>query len=72
MTGPKPTAHAASDVPERPVIGWVQVLVYAREPGQSEVRISWPDDALDESAAGAARRQKFLRLVSSELESATG
>src|SRR5215207_3634929 len=36
----KPTAHFASEdeVPDRPVLGWVQVLVHGLERGQCEIR----------------------------------
>jgi hypothetical protein len=51
----KPTAHVASEdeVPELPVLGWVQVLVHAPERGQCEIRVCWPDDALGDDAEGA-------------------
>jgi hypothetical protein len=66
----KPTAHFASEdeVPELPVLGWVQVLVHALERGQCEIRVSWPDDALGDDAEGAARRQRFAEFVIAELE----
>ena len=66
----KPTAHMASEdeVPERPVLGWVQVLVHALERGQCEIRIRWPDDSHGEDAEGVARRRRFAEFVIAELE----
>jgi hypothetical protein len=66
----KPTAHVASEdeVPELPVLGWVQVLVHALERGQCESRVCWPDDALGDDAEGAGRRQRFAQFVIAELE----
>jgi hypothetical protein len=66
----KPTPHMASEdeVPERPVLGWVQVLVHALERGQCEIRVRWPDDSQGEDAEGAARRQRFAEFVIAELE----
>ena len=65
-----PTAHSASgdEVPERPVLGWVEVLVHAQERGQCEIRVRWPDDALGEDADGVARRRQFAEFVIAELE----
>jgi hypothetical protein len=66
----EPTVHFASgdEVPERPVLGRVEVLVYALERGQCEIRVRWPDDSLSEGAEGAARRQRFAEFVIAELE----
>ena len=66
----KPTAHVASgdEVPDRPVLGWVQVLVHALERGQCEIRVSWPDDSEGEDAESAARRQRFAEFVIAELQ----
>jgi hypothetical protein len=63
-------AHSAreDEVLERPVLGWVEVLVHAMEPGQCEIRVRWPDDARSEDAAGAATRERFARFVIAELE----
>jgi phage I-like protein len=63
-----PTAHSEHHVEQPPAVGWVQVLVYAVERGQCEIRVRWPDDALEEDAAGAAKRQRFARFVVAELE----
>ncbi len=66
----RPTAHIASEdeIPKRPILGWVEVLVYAMERGQCEIRVCWPDDALGEDAEGAARRRRFAEYVIAELE----
>jgi hypothetical protein len=66
----KPTAHLASEeeVPNRPVLGWVQVLVHALDRGQCEIRVRWPDDSEGDDAEGAARRQRFAEFVIAELE----
>jgi hypothetical protein len=66
----RPTAHigSADEEPERPVVGWVEVLVHALERGQCEIRVRWPADAQGKDAEGAARRERFARFVIAELE----
>lgn len=51
-------------------IGEVRILVYGLEPGQTEVQVRFPDDAVT-GRAGASRKQaKFRELVVSEMNGA--
>ena len=68
MTVPKAHMASGDEVPERPVLGWVEVLVYALERGKCEIRYRWPDDAQGEDTEGVAKRQRFAKLVIAELE----
>ena len=64
-----PRAHMSEgEVPERSVLGWVEVLVHALEHGQCEIRVRWPDDAQGEDADCRARRERFAKFVIKELE----
>ena len=62
----RPIAHM-SEAPWNPppVIGKVEVIVYAMERGQMELHIQWPDDA---PPGETERRNAFIRLVQAELE----
>lgn len=65
-----PVASIESNVPERPNIGTVQILVKDWQPGQSEIRIQLPSEARGSGSAVAARQAQFLALVVSELDAA--
>ena len=68
MTMPRPHMASGNEAPERPVLGWVQILVHSLERGQCEIRVGWPDDAQSEDGEGHARRERFAKFVIAELE----
>jgi hypothetical protein len=66
----EPTAHVASgdEVPEIPVLGWIEVLVHELELGRCEIRVRWPDDSIGADSEGAEGRRRFAEFVIAELE----
>jgi hypothetical protein len=69
---PEPTASVQSNWQEPQVIAEIGVRVYALEPGQTQIQISWPAEALADTAEGQSKRDQFLRFIQSELELITG
>lgn len=63
---------APPEYDEGAAVGEVTVLVFALKPGQSEVRIRYPTDALPGNAGAGQKMDKFHALVMDELESAFG
>lgn len=61
---PRPTPHLARNGDPRVPIGEVQILVYAWERGQSEIRVRFPNEALVDPAT----KTRFARLVMAELQ----
>lgn len=55
---------------ERKAIGEVTVLVFELKPGQSEIRVRLPQDALAGIAGAAAKQKRFRELVMTELDQA--
>jgi hypothetical protein len=64
----EPTASIEKSWNPPPELGDVTVIVYRMEPGGSEVRINWPEAALQGGAAGAQYRNEFVKLIQSELQ----
>jgi hypothetical protein len=67
MADPVPSAESAPLNPRTP-IGHVTVLVYEMRPGQVEVQVRFPDEAMAAGSGAAAKRQEFSGLVMSELK----
>lgn len=69
MAGPKPSmGPAPAGYHEKNAIGEVTVLVFAAKPGQSEVRVRYPKDALPGQVGASAKQSDFHQLVLSELQ----
>jgi hypothetical protein len=51
-------------------IGFVRITVYALTPGQSQVQIAFPEDALGGTDDALAARQQFVNFATSELSAA--
>jgi hypothetical protein len=69
MAGPKPSmGPAPAGYDETSAIGEVTVLVFALKPGQSEVRVRYPKDALPGQAGASAKQSHFHQLVLDELQ----
>jgi hypothetical protein len=66
----RPTASIETDVQQPPAIGEVTVVVYGLEPGQCEIRVRFPDDALPGMPNAVARQNAFNGLVMAELKRA--
>lgn len=61
----QPASFESSNEP--PLLGQALVKVYALTPGQTELQIRWPEDAMADTAETAQRRVSFIRFVQSEL-----
>ena len=64
----RPTASIETNVQQPPAIGEVTVIVYGWEPGQCEIRVRFPDDALPGTRNAVARQSQFNGLVMAELK----
>jgi len=62
MEPPPPEFDASS------AVGEVRVLVFAMKPGQCEVRVRYPQEALSGQAGAAAKQDAFHSLVMAELQ----
>jgi hypothetical protein len=70
-TAPRASIETASQPADARVpIGAVHVIVYDWLPGQTEVQIQWPKEALHGAADAGSRQDTFSKLVKSELADA--
>jgi len=66
----RPTASIETDVKQPPAIGEVMVVVYGWDPGQCEISVRFPDDAIPGMPNAVARQNAFNGLVIAELKRA--
>lgn len=67
----QPTPRLSADNPEtRTPIGELHILVYDWKPGQSEVQVRFPVDALPGAPNAATLQGRFAKLISDELSQA--
>ena len=73
MATPKPAlSPPPAGYDERSAIGEVTVLVFDMKPGQSEIRVRFPSDALAGARGASAKQAAFRDLVMDELGKALG
>jgi hypothetical protein len=70
MTRPRAHMVKGSELKLPAPIAEVTVLIYGWEPGKSEIRVRFPDEALPGVANAEAMQAKFANLVLAELEHA--